>query len=683
MAEDSRRFTHEGNSLASSSGDGLMLRVQVASTAGYVTKKFPKDATFRHVIEKVNESLPENVRSTRYRMFVNGLRVLDDSRTIASQGIKSDDILELKRGMEYEFLILDRSHPDVGKRIFLEGERLTCDEAAKKLVKALFPKLNSAEIDLKLRSASEEFEAGRSLFSYKLRSEVEIDLIGHKRGTNEAFITRLKCVYSPLEELDNLKLAHLKHGYLKKQGGSEGGRKSWKKRYFVLTDEAIEYYDVVKSYENHQKPLGIVFLSDYVEMLSGVPPDADKDVKERAKKNPDYFFFALRTTGRLLWMYAKTKKEMEEWVDGIKRLGEMQLAISALEPPSEREKKIREHLERERALGRKRKSEKSLQPSVTGGTISSPVMVTHDVNVNWDFKWAGDDPEDMFELGEMLGQGAWGKVHKAKHKKSGFVLAIKIIINTTKQMQESIQKEVEILKKCRSPWVVSYYGTCIKGTEVWILMDYCGLGSIKDMMKTTMETLNERQVAYIMRETLRGLTYLHAMKILHLDVKAANILATEKGEVKLTDFGVSEQIQSNIKEAKDYVGSPLFMAPEVIMKSGYNSKADIWSLGITAIEMIDGKPPYTDIRSMDDLIKIVERPSATVSKPHLYSAEFNDFIAKCLIKGAEERPAAHELLDHPFVKRAAEKGEVLHDLIQECMSLRRAKQAQALQSVPK
>lgn len=310
-------------------------------------------------------------------------------------------------------------------------------------------------------------------------------------------------------------------------------------------------------------------------------------------------------------------------------------------------------------------------------------MVTHDVNVNWDFKWAGDDPEDMFELGDMLGQGAWGKVHKAKHKKSGFVLAIKIIINTTKQMQESIQKEVEILKRCRSPWVVSYYGTCIKGTEVWILMDYCGLGSIKDMMKTTMETLNERQVAYIMRETLRGLTYLHAMKILHLDVKAANILATEKGEVKLTDFGVSEQIQSNIKEAKDYVGSPLFMAPEVIMKSGYNSKADIWSLGITAIEMIDGKPPYTDIRSMDDLIKIVERPSATVAKPHLYSAEFNDFIAKCLVKSAEARPAAHELLDHPFVKRAAEKGEVLHDLIQECMSLRKAKMAQAAQSPQK
>lgn len=155
------------------------------------------------------------------------------------------------------------------------------------------------------------------------------------------------------------KLAHLKHGYLKKQGGSEGGRKSWKKRYFVLTDEAIEYYDTVKSYENHVKPLGIVFLSDFVEMLTGVPPDADKDVKERAKKNPDYFFFALRTTGRLLWMYTKIKKEMEEWVDGMKRLGEMQLAISALEPPSEREKKVREHMERERALGRKRKSEKT------------------------------------------------------------------------------------------------------------------------------------------------------------------------------------------------------------------------------------------------------------------------------------------------------------------------------------
>lgn len=151
----------------------------------------------------------------------------------------------------------------------------------------------------------------------------------------------------------------MKHGYLKKQGGSEGGRKSWKKRYFVLTDESIEYYDVAKSFEIHNKPLGIVFLSDYVEMITGVPADADKDVKERSKKNPNQFFFALRTTGRLLWMYTKDKQAMEEWVDGIKRLGEMQLAISALEPASEREKKIRDHMERERQLGRKRKSEKT------------------------------------------------------------------------------------------------------------------------------------------------------------------------------------------------------------------------------------------------------------------------------------------------------------------------------------
>jgi serine/threonine kinase 3 len=151
-----------------------------------------------------------------------------------------------------------------------------------------------------------------------------------------------------------------------------------------------------------------------------------------------------------------------------------------------------------------------------------------------------------------------------------------------------------------------------------------------------------------------------------------------------------------MQEAKDYVGSPLFMAPEVIRKTGYNHKADIWSLGITAIEMIDGKPPHTDIRSMDDLVKILERPPGTlavrtrlllvfllcctsdarsVQKPHLYSAEFNDFIARCLTKDAEQRPSAMDLADHPFVLKGAQAGpDALKDLISECLALRKAKQ---------
>lgn len=237
-------------------------------------------------------------------------------------------------------------------------------------------------------------------------------------------------------------------------------------------------------------------------------------------------------------------------------------------------------------------------------------------------------------------------------------------------MQESIQKEIEVLKKCRSRAVVAYYGTCLKDNETWILMDYCGMGSLKDMMKTCMEALNESQVSYTVQQTLRGLAYLHSTNILHLDVKAANILATETGEVKLADFGVSEQLQSGMKEAKDYVGSPLFMAPEVIKKCGYNSKADIWSLGITIIEMVDGRPPYTDIRSMADLQKIIDRPSATVSNPKNFSDDFNDFVAKCLIKDPELRPSAMELLNHPFVCRGEGAG-VLRDLIDECMALRK------------
>jgi hypothetical protein len=299
----------------------------------------------------------------------------------------------------------------------------------------------------------------------------------------------------------------------------------------------------------------MLFMSDFVQVLPDVPDDADEDLKKIRKEKPETCFFALKTLDRTLWMSTKEKDKAEEWVDSIKKMGEMTLALNSLEPEEERARKESEHDELQRSIGRKRPSDRNCsccivlanhfalltpRPCVylivaVQGTIGVPYNVQLKVSVNFDFKWSsGEDPEELFEMQEMLGQGAWGKVLKARHKVSGFILAIKIIVNTSKQMQESIQKEVEILKKCRSPAVVAYYGTCIKGTEVWILMDYCGLGSIKDMMKVTMETLNERQVSYIMCETLRGLAYLHARKILHLDIKAANILANEQGQVKLS-----------------------------------------------------------------------------------------------------------------------------------------------------
>eukprot|EP01126_Amoeba_proteus_P056387 TRINITY_DN7078_c0_g1_i3.p1 TRINITY_DN7078_c0_g1~~TRINITY_DN7078_c0_g1_i3.p1 ORF type:complete len:197 (+),score=39.00 TRINITY_DN7078_c0_g1_i3:83-673(+) len=171
------------------------------------------------------------------------------------------------------------------------------------------------------------------------------------------------------------------------------------------------------------------------------------------------------------------------------------------------------------------------------------------------------------------------------------------------------------------------------------------------MCKITGENLTDDQLSYVCQGTLKGLSYLHGKGILHMDIKAANILLTEEGVVKIADFGVSEVLKKNedLKLHDDYVGSPLFMAPEIIMKTGYNDRADIWSLGITVIELAQGRPPNTDIKSIDMLPQLAERPPPTFKKPSEFSQQCNVFLFRCLTKDPAGRPSAATLLSDPFV----------------------------------
>jgi len=300
--------------------------------------------------------------------------------------------------------------------------------------------------------------------------------------------------------------------------------------------------------------------------------------------------------------------------------------------------------------------------------ISLPYNVQRRAHVDFNFEWSGGSPEEIFQLQKQIGQGAYGSVWLAKHRASDFVLAIKVI-QISDAAKTALEKEIEVLKKCKCPTILTYYGCCSTPNEVWILMDYC-IGSIKDIMNITIEPLEEGQVAEVCSKTLQGLSYLHMQKILHLDVKAANILLTQEAQLKLGDFGVSEQIRRGTVTASNYlVGSPLYMAPEVILKEKYNAKADIWSLGITAIDMAEGRPPNCDLSSVDMLEKIVERPPPTLRKPKDFSADFNDFLALCLTKDPRYRPDTFQLLNHPFVTKA--KGpQVLIPLIRNYQHIR-------------
>mmetsp|Transcript_49867 Transcript_49867/g.125342 ORF Transcript_49867/g.125342 Transcript_49867/m.125342 type:complete len:562 (+) Transcript_49867:180-1865(+) len=310
--------------------------------------------------------------------------------------------------------------------------------------------------------------------------------------------------------------------------------------------------------------------------------------------------------------------------------------------------------------------------------ISQPSLVDHKVYLGEDLAWSSTED---FELVKVVGEGSYGKVYKGIHLPTGSVFAIKVI---TVAETESITKEINILKQCKSPYIVNYFGTCKAENpnspvpDVWVMMDFCEAGSVRDLMQVLEVTLNEKQIAVILRDTLHGLDYLHSNNIIHRDVKAANVLLTAKGEPKLTDFGVSEQLG---QMSTGYTGTPLWMAPEVIKKNCTpTTKCDIWSLGITAIEMADGLPPLSDINPIRAMVMVPHLPSPTVNDPKKWSKEFLDFISKCLIKDPAVRPTARQLLDHPFIRKAKEGTDIIREMIESCDSSSILHRAQMLKS---
>jgi len=272
-----------------------------------------------------------------------------------------------------------------------------------------------------------------------------------------------------------------------------------------------------------------------------------------------------------------------------------------------------------------------------------------------------DDPEQLFRVLEVIGQGSFGIVCTCVNTADNKIYAVKFI-EINEDDGGDLQNEIDILKattNCAN--VVKYYGSYLKENYLMIVMEYCDGGSVLDVMQVSNRAMTEQQIASICLHALKGLHYMHSHKILHRDIKAGNILLSNSGAAKLADFGVSTKLLNTIQKHKTVVGSPYWMSPEVIVApngaSGYDHKADIWSLGITAIEMAETKPPHYDINPLRVIFVIPNRAPPTLKEPAKWSNEFNDFVALCLQKDPTSRPAAEELLKHPFITQATSTSE--------------------------
>jgi len=261
-----------------------------------------------------------------------------------------------------------------------------------------------------------------------------------------------------------------------------------------------------------------------------------------------------------------------------------------------------------------------------------------------------EDPRKLFTDLRKIGEGSSGSVYMGMNQRTKLKVAIKIMPTNAKTNMKVIQNEIAMMKTSRHKNIVEFVGAYLTEDSLWVVMEYMEGGSLTEIIAVS--RMSEPQIASVCKEILRALTYLHGMNRIHRDIKSDNILLSADGDVKLADFGYCAQLTEQLNKRNSVVGTPYWMAPELIRGMDYGTKVDIWSLGIAAIEMAEGEPPYLEYPPLRALFLIATHGSPSLKEPDKWSATFKDFMARCLEVDTANRASADQLLRHPFLRMA-------------------------------
>lgn len=289
-----------------------------------------------------------------------------------------------------------------------------------------------------------------------------------------------------------------------------------------------------------------------------------------------------------------------------------------------------------------------------------------------------EDPENLYTDLVKIGEGAAGKIYRA-YDDNHRLVAIKKMAIVEDETKEAMATEIYIMKSCKHDNIVDYIDSFIVVyVELWVVMELMENGALVDILNQydSGVQMQESAIAFACRETLQGLNYIHSLEIIHRDIKSDNVLINDFGGIKITDFGYSARLESG-KKRRTVVGTPYWMAPELIASQDYGNKVDIWSLGIMVMEMAEGEPPYIDMSPVNALLKIVTEGIPPLQEPERWSPELMDFLARCCKTDPNVRPSAAQLLRHPFLQRAGHSSEI----VTLCIEAKAAKKASQLELV--